>query len=237
MPTSTGSRAARSSPSSASTICPEGAVVLLEWPDRAAGFLPPTGSTSRSRWRRSTGPSTATRASPATARFARARRAHRRHPPLPRQSGYGEAAARRRIQGDASTRILRAADARRPARHPDERAAPARRPAGARRQALQRDRASRRGRDAVRRHGERLARARLLGAGDLCRRPRRRPADHRGPRRRAGGGRRSAGADRGALRGGGRRAGRAAQPGAARTRCRSRRMSTIACRATTSTPS
>ena len=30
-----------SSPSSASTTCPSNAVVLLEWPDRAAGFLPP----------------------------------------------------------------------------------------------------------------------------------------------------------------------------------------------------
>ncbi len=29
---------------------PEDAVVLVEWPDRAAGFLPPTASTSRSRW-------------------------------------------------------------------------------------------------------------------------------------------------------------------------------------------
>ena len=50
-----------------------------------------------------------------------------------------------------------------------------------------------------------LARARLLGAGDLRRRPRRRPADDRGSRRRAGGRGRSAGADRGALRGRGRR--------------------------------
>src|SRR5713226_1215338 len=30
---------------------PEGAVVLVEWPDRAAGFLPPTASTLRSRLR------------------------------------------------------------------------------------------------------------------------------------------------------------------------------------------
>ena len=41
---------------------PKDAVVLLEWPDRAAGFLPPTGSTSPSRSRRNSDPSIATRA-------------------------------------------------------------------------------------------------------------------------------------------------------------------------------
>ena len=39
---------------------PENAVILIEWPDRAAGFLPPTGSTSRSRSRPSSSSSSAT---------------------------------------------------------------------------------------------------------------------------------------------------------------------------------
>ena len=51
---------------------PKGAVVLLEWPDRAAGFLPPTGSTSRSHWRRSRAPGIATSGSPAMASSPRA---------------------------------------------------------------------------------------------------------------------------------------------------------------------
>ena len=57
---------------------PEGAVVVVEWPDRAAGFLPPTASTWRSRSRPSSSRSSATPASPATAPSRRASTASRR---------------------------------------------------------------------------------------------------------------------------------------------------------------
>ncbi len=103
----------------------------------------PTGSTSRSRWRPSSSSNSATPASPATARSRRASTASRAVRQFIAESGYGDA-LRARMQGDASTRVLRAARARRQARDPDELAAPARRSAGARRQAVQRDRASRR---------------------------------------------------------------------------------------------
>ena len=144
--------------------------------------------------------------------------------------------ARQRMQGDASTRAYERLTLRRHELHPDERAAAAGRSAGTRRQALQRDRASRRKRDAVRRHGAGLARARPVGAGDLRRRPRRRAADARRPRRRAGGRGDPPAPIETALRGRGRRAGRAARQRCP-TRCRSRRTSTTRCRATTSTRS
>ena len=81
-------------------------------------------------------------------------------------TGFGQA-TRRRIQGDASTRsyerLLRDGTSyilMNSPRRPDG-------PRGARRQALQRDRASGRDGDAVHRHGARPAHARLFGAGDL----------------------------------------------------------------------
>ena len=136
----------------------------------------------------------------------RARRAHRHHPHVPvplqlRRRGPALHAGRRLHPR------LRAAHPRRRELRADEFAEAPRRAAGARRQAVQRDRASRRKRDAVHRHGERFTCARVLRADDPCRRPRRRAADHGRPWQRAGGGRRSAAADRAALRGGGRSAG------------------------------
>ena len=135
---------------------PEGAVVLLEWPDRAAGFLPPdrldialtlAPKLKREfRHARVTGYGTF---APRVERIAAVRQ-------FIAESGYSEA-VRRHMQGDASTRSydrLRVGD-RTP--DPDELAAPARRPAGARRQALQRDRAPRRQRGAVRGDGEGIA--------------------------------------------------------------------------------
>ena len=134
-------------------------MVLLEWPDRAAGFLPPDRLDIAFTLAPQARAEPAQRArSPATALRA-ARRAHRRDPRTSSPTtGFGEA-ARSACQGDASTRSYERLHARRPQRHPDELAAPAGRPAGARRQALQRDRASRRGRDAVRRDGARPARS------------------------------------------------------------------------------
>ena len=214
---------------------PKDAVVLLEWPDRAAGFLPPDRLDVAFTLEPQGRPRSPQRADHRLRRLRGARRAHPGRPPL---SGFhrlrpGRAAAHPGRRLDA---LLRAAAAGRATRHPDELAAPAGRPAGARRQALQRDRPSRRGHRPFRRDGERAAPARLLRAADLRGRAFRRPAHHRGPRRRAGGVRRSAGADRGALCRGGRCPDRAAQPGAARrdsgrAACRATR-----CRPTTSTP-
>ena len=155
-------------------MLPEGAVTLLEWPDRAAGFLP----------RR-----------PARHRVDAVAAARAELPRSARVTGYGSFAARaeriaairqfldrvRLRRGRAPAHPGRRLDARlraaRPATarslHPDEFAEAAGRAAGARRQALQRNRASGRKRDAVRRDGARVARARAFGAGDICRRPRR----------------------------------------------------------------
>ena len=145
---------------------PEGAVVLLEWPGSRGGVF----------------------AARPHRRCAHARaQAQARIPPCPRDrlrhlgARVDRMAAspvhfRKRLQRGFAAR-LRATPrpapmsgcAGRPARHPDELAAPAGRPAGARRQALQRHRAPRRGHRAVRRHGERAAATRLLGAGNLSR--------------------------------------------------------------------
>ncbi len=66
---------------------PDGAVVLMEWPDRAAGFLPPDRLdiaftlAPAERTRRC-----ATSAASVMASFARAGRAHRPHPRFPRRT-------------------------------------------------------------------------------------------------------------------------------------------------------
>ena len=119
---------------------PKDAVVLLEWPDRAAGFLPPDRIDvaftlePKDRPRGTQG---------AHHRLRRVRQTRGPHPYRSAVSWIRAAMAlaeRKRIQGDASTRSLRAAlQHRRAARHPDELAAAAGRPAGSRRQALQRD--------------------------------------------------------------------------------------------------
>ena len=85
-------------------------------------------------------------------RLRGARRAHRLDPPLPRafRAGPGRTAAHPGRRLDA---LLRAADPQRRQHHSDEFAAPTRRPRRARRQALQRHRASGRGHNAVHRHG------------------------------------------------------------------------------------
>jgi tRNA threonylcarbamoyl adenosine modification protein YjeE len=168
---------------------PDGAVVLLEWPDRAAGLLPPDrfditftlapelGAEARNVRYVGYGAF-----APRAERIALVRA-------FLDESGVG-AARRQRMQGDASTRW----------------------PAGARRQALQRHRPSRRGYDSLCGPGARLARPQPLGAGDFARRPGARPHRHGGSRRGAHRRRRPAGADRGALRSRHRRAGVAASP-------------------------
>jgi hypothetical protein len=84
---------------------PEGAVVLMEWPDRAAGFLPPDRLDITFTLAPALGPETR------NARFvgygsfaARAERIALVRSFLD-ESGFGEA-QRRRMQGDASTRIF-----------------------------------------------------------------------------------------------------------------------------------
>ena len=146
----------------------------------------------------------------------RARRAHRRDPPLSRPPAALPQAERRRIQGDASTRsyerltldgasYILMNSPRRPDGPPVRDGKPysaiahlaedvtpfVAMAAGLR---------------------ERGFSAPAIFAADRDARP----AGDRGSRRRTGGGRRSAGADRGALRGRGRSAGRAARHGAAR---------------------
>ena len=214
-------------------------MVLLEWPDRAAGFLPPDRLDIAFTLAPKLGPeASATREVTGYGAFAPRAERIRGDPPLPRSERLRRGRARSASRATPRPASYERLDSDEPALHPDELAAPAGRPAGARRQALQRDRASRRGRGAVRRDGERPARARLLGAADLRGRARRGAADPRGSRHRAGrGDRRSAGADRGALRGRGRCAGRAARASRCPARCRSRPASTIACRPTTSTRS
>ena len=178
---------------------PKDAVVLLEWPDRAAGFLPPDRLDVAFTLAPQLGPEHRNVRITGYGNFAaRAERiaAIRRFLDA---TGFAEA-ERRRIQGDASTRCYERLRARRPARHPDECAAPAGRAAGAQRQALQRDRASGRGHRAVRRHGERACASSGFSAPQIYEAEiSERPADHRGPGLRAGGGGRSAGADRGPL--------------------------------------
>ena len=138
---------------------PKGAVVLLEWPDRAAGFLPPDRLDIAFTLAPQQGPEHRNVRITGYGTFAARVERIAADPPLSRRHRLrrGRAPPHPGRRLDAH---LRAAAARRQARDPDERAAPAGRPAGARRQALQRDRASRRGRHAVRRHGERAAPAR-----------------------------------------------------------------------------
>ena len=153
------------SPSSASTICADGAVTLLEWPDRAAGFLPPDRLDVALTLVAAARTDRAPRARHRLWQLCRARRAHAADARI--------SSTAQRLRRGACAGASRATPRRAPTSgsrrdgaelHPDEFAAPAGRSAGARRQALQRDRASRRRRDAVRRHGARAARARLLGA-------------------------------------------------------------------------
>ena len=169
-------------------------------------------------------------------RLRGARGTHSAGARLPRRvrlrRGQAPAHAGRRLDA-----YLRAPQARRPHRHPDERTAAPRWPAGARRQALQRDRPSRRGRRPLCRHRLGVARALDLGAGDHRCRSRSRPHHHGGSRRRADRRRRASG----------RRSRRATLPPSmslphctARnfpTCCRWRRISIIRCRATTWRPS
>ena len=114
---------------------PDGAVVLLEWPDRAAGLLPPDrfditftlapdlGAEARNVRYVGYGAF-----APRAERIALVRA-------FLDESGVG-AARRQRMQGDASTRIFERLTLDNRDHDPDERAAAARRPAGARRQAL-----------------------------------------------------------------------------------------------------
>ena len=233
MPTSTASTHAGELTELGVDEAAENAVVLLEWPDRAADALPPDRLDIAFTLAPHLGPNQ--RQAELTAHGAFVPRLERLAAIRQFLAAEGLAdAPRTHVQGDASTPLLRAPHARGPQAHPDERAAPAGRTAGARRPALQRDRASRRGREAVRRDGARVARARPVGAAGPCGRSQRRTAAAGGSRHRRRGRGRSAGADRGALCGRGRRAGRDAPPAGRSARCRSRRASTTACRPTTS---
>ena len=193
---------------------PKDAVVLLEWPDRAAGFLPPDRLDVAFTLNPQAGPEA--RKARITAYGAFAARAER-IPAVRRfldSTGYGQA-ERRRIQGDASTRSYERLKQGEQRDHPDELAAPAGRTAGARRQALQR-----RSRIWPRTSCP-LSPWRTGSASAASRRRRStRPSfptacSSSRTLARTGGVRRSAGADRAALYRGGRRADRAAQPEAA----------------------
>ena len=133
-----------SSPSSASRTSRAGAVTLLEWPDRAAGFLPRRPARRRADFVAARGPDLPQRARHRLWRLCRARRAHRRHPRASSRAPASRDAERQHMQGDASTRAYERLTLRRRELHSDEFAEAAGRTAGARRQALQRDRASRR---------------------------------------------------------------------------------------------
>ncbi len=135
--------------------------------------------------------------------------------PLPRRIGL----RRRRPPLPSGGRVEPVLRAPGPGRSPgsaDECAAPSRWTADPQRPVLQRDRPPRRGRQAVRRHGARIAGARPVRAGHLCRRSGGRLSHPRGPGLRRHGGGRSAGTDRGALSGGNRRARLAPWPRASR---------------------
>ena len=128
---------------------PENAVVLMEWADRAAGFLPPDRLDITFTLEPALG---------AEARNARytgygdLRRARRAHRPAARLSRRGRL-RRGRAPAHAGRRLdahFRAADARRSNLRADECAAAPGRPAGARRQAVQRHRPPRRKYDSLR---------------------------------------------------------------------------------------
>ena len=114
---------------------PENAVVLMEWADRAAGFLPPDRLDITFTLEPALGAEV--RNARYTGYGAFAERAERMSTlrAFLDESGYGAA----RTPAHAGRRLdahFRAADARRPDHGPDECAAASRRPAGARRQAL-----------------------------------------------------------------------------------------------------
>ncbi len=114
---------------------PDGAVVLMEWPDRAAGFLPADRFDITFTLAPTLGPGVRNVRYAGYGGFApRAERIARIRSFL-NSAGFGEA-RRQRMQGDASTRIFERLTLGGRSRDPDERAAPPRRPAGARRQAL-----------------------------------------------------------------------------------------------------
>ena len=231
MPISTGCRARPNSPNSASRIWPT-ARGAVEWPDRAAGFLPPDRLDITFTLAPQFGPDV--RNARVIGYGAFGTRVER----IPQvrafldQAGYREV-PRRRMVGDASTRIFERLDAGRPLRDPDECAAPAGRAAGARRQALQRDRASRRGHRSLCGAGAGPARPQPVGAGDPASRSRTRLPRHGRSRRRADRCRRSAGADRGALRGRASISCCRCTAANCRNGCRWRRARNIACRPTT----
>ena len=151
---------------------PEDAVVLMEWADRAAGFLPASrlditftlapALGAEVRDARYTGYGTfAARAE----RIAQVRA-------FLEETGYGEARAPTHA-GRRFDAHFRAPDARWSDHGPDECAAACRRAADARRQALQRHRSPGREYGSVRGAGGGLARAQSLGAGDPASRHRR----------------------------------------------------------------
>ena len=190
-------------------------MVLLEWPDRAAGFLPPDRLDVAFTLAPQAGPEP--RKARITGYGAFATRAERipADPPLPRHQRLRAGANDGALQGDASTRSyerLQLGEQRailmNSPRRPDGPPVRGGKPYSAIAHLAE---------DVMPfvAMANGAAPARLLGAADLRGRPRRRPADPRGSRHRARGDRRSAGADRGALCGRGRRTGRAAQPGAA----------------------
>ena len=202
MPISTGCRARPSLPSSASTTCPKDAVVLLEWPDRAAGFLPPDRLDIAFTLAPQLGADVPQRARHRLWRVRAARRAHRRGAQLPRRSRLrrrASAGACRATPRRASTSGSRSTSAatilmnapRRPDGPPVRDGKPY---SAIAHLAEDVDAVRRAWRPALRDRG--LSAPAILHA-DLDHGP----ADHGGPRRRAHRRRRSAGADRGALRG------------------------------------
>ena len=166
-PTSTGWTGRASWPELGFDDLPEGAVVLLEWPDRAAGFLPPDRLDIAFTLVPQLGPEHRNVARHRLRRLRGARRAHRRDPPLPAMRAALPRPSARRIQGDASTRSyerLRLDDQRailmNAPRRPDGPPVRDGKPYSAIAHLAEDV-------EAVRRDGERAAPARLLGAADL----------------------------------------------------------------------
>ena len=212
---------------------PEDAVVLMEWGDRAAGFLPAnrldiTFTLAPAAWRR--GPRCPLHR---LWDFRGARGAHCAGAQISRRGRL----RRGETRADAGRRFyahFRAPDARRTNHGSDECAAASRRPADPRRQALQRHRSPGREYGSLRGAGGRLARAQSFSAGDPACRHHAGIGHHGGSRRRAHRRGRSAGADRGALSGRARCVDIAASPPIAR---HAAAISTISCRNTTWTRS
>ena len=161
---------------------PEGTVVLLEWPDRAGGLLPPDridiAFTLVPKLKLQFRHARVTGYGALAARVERISAVRQ----FIAEAGLSEA-PRTRMEGDASTRSYDRLHAGRPHRAADERAAPPRRPARAQWPLVQRHRASRRERAAVRRDGQGLARAGAVRAGGLSRRSQSGPAHPGRPRR------------------------------------------------------